>query len=295
MLGWPEGGAGARFIQTQAVFDAEEFEQCWPRPRGRHHGEGRHPGGVLPWKALSRPKASAKVHGFLHPARGDRAAGEGRRRGRPEKDRPGHLCEIIRKLKGSKGCAAIHILSGARRTWCRKCWRRRILTEKRYAGKISHQHTAVPPGGRGRQVRRGGLREDCARCHNCVKKACVYDRHRQEMDYIRACTTWTPCFSTAWVFFVRAGLHQGPVAADDQSGVRATGQSLLDAGDHPDHLGAGRNRQDPGLRRATGAGFPAGFDTMWLDMSEIVRPTRMGFTAASTSARRWTSQENPRI
>ncbi len=28
-------------------------------------------------------------------------------------------------------------------------------------------------------------REDCARCHNCVKKACVYDRHRQELEYIR--------------------------------------------------------------------------------------------------------------
>ena len=28
-------------------------------------------------------------------------------------------------------------------------------------------------------------RGDCARCHNCVKKACVYDRYRQEADYIR--------------------------------------------------------------------------------------------------------------
>ena len=28
-------------------------------------------------------------------------------------------------------------------------------------------------------------REDCARCHNCVKKACVYDRHREEIKYIR--------------------------------------------------------------------------------------------------------------
>ena len=27
-------------------------------------------------------------------------------------------------------------------------------------------------------------REDCARCHNCVKKACVYDRYRKENDYI---------------------------------------------------------------------------------------------------------------
>ena len=28
-------------------------------------------------------------------------------------------------------------------------------------------------------------REDCCRCHNCVKKACVYDRYRNEAEYIR--------------------------------------------------------------------------------------------------------------
>ena len=28
-------------------------------------------------------------------------------------------------------------------------------------------------------------REDCAGCHNCVKKACVYDRYRQEAQYIK--------------------------------------------------------------------------------------------------------------
>jgi NAD-dependent dihydropyrimidine dehydrogenase PreA subunit len=29
-------------------------------------------------------------------------------------------------------------------------------------------------------------REDCANCHNCVKKACVFDRYRQESLYIRS-------------------------------------------------------------------------------------------------------------
>src|SRR5512147_2924567 len=28
-------------------------------------------------------------------------------------------------------------------------------------------------------------REDCAGCHNCVKRACVFDRYRQETQYIR--------------------------------------------------------------------------------------------------------------
>ncbi len=46
--------------------------------------------------------------------------------------------------------------------------------------------TPVPP--RLPRIGKYGIvdwREDCARCHNCVKKACVYDRHRQEADYIK--------------------------------------------------------------------------------------------------------------
>ena len=50
-----------------------------------------------------------------------------------------------------------------------------------------HIHTTpVPP--RLPRIGKYGMvdwREDCARCHNCVKKACVYDRHREELEYIR--------------------------------------------------------------------------------------------------------------
>src|SRR3972149_9409882 len=28
-------------------------------------------------------------------------------------------------------------------------------------------------------------REDGARCHNCVKKACIYDRYREESSFIK--------------------------------------------------------------------------------------------------------------
>ena len=31
-------------------------------------------------------------------------------------------------------------------------------------------------------------REDCAGCHNCVKKTCVFDRYKQEAKYIRGLT-----------------------------------------------------------------------------------------------------------
>ena len=46
--------------------------------------------------------------------------------------------------------------------------------------------TPIPP--RLPRIGKHGIvdwREDCARCHNCVKKECVYDRHRQEAEYIR--------------------------------------------------------------------------------------------------------------
>ena len=50
-----------------------------------------------------------------------------------------------------------------------------------------HIHTEPAPP-RFRPVGKLGIvdwREDCSNCHNCVKKACVYDRYRQEMQYIK--------------------------------------------------------------------------------------------------------------
>ena len=44
-------------------------------------------------------------------------------------------------------------------------------------------------------------REDCARCHNCVKKACVYDRYRQEDEYLRKLSDVDSLFLTVWVVF----------------------------------------------------------------------------------------------
>ena len=57
---------------------------------------------------------------------------------------------------------------------------------------------AVPP--RRPRIGKFGVidwREDCARCHNCVKKACVYDRYRQAPESVdeaarRYFAGWTP-------------------------------------------------------------------------------------------------------
>jgi ferredoxin len=120
--------------------------------------------------------------------------------------------------------------------------------------------------------------EDCARCHNCVKKACVYDRYRQEAAYIRNLRD-----SNA-LFFECMGCF---------SCVQNCTKGLLCLVVNPVYEGLGNRYWAPEIIQTTwlqaetgnipvsGAGYKGpftgpGFDAMWLDMSEIVRPTRDG-------------------
>ena len=121
-------------------------------------------------------------------------------------------------------------------------------------------------------------REDCARCHNCVKKACVYDRYRQEADYIR-------------------NLHEVEALFFDCMGcfscVQDCTKNLLRLSVNPEYERLGNSYWKPDIIKTTwlqaetakipvsGAGYRGpfsghGFDSMWTDMSEIVRPTRDG-------------------
>ena len=121
-------------------------------------------------------------------------------------------------------------------------------------------------------------REDCARCHNCVKKACVYDRHRQETEYIRDLDDVDALFFDCMGCF---------------SCVQECTKSLLRLTLNPVYEGMGNTYWTPDIIRTTwlqaetakipvsGAGYKgkfsgSGFDSMWTDMSEIVRPTRDG-------------------
>jgi ferredoxin len=121
-------------------------------------------------------------------------------------------------------------------------------------------------------------REDCCRCHNCVKKACVYDRYRDEMNYLR-------------------NLHDVDALFFDCMGcfscVQECTKGLLSMSVNPAFMRMGNEYWHPDIIRTTmmqaetakipvsGAGYGgkfsgAGFDSMWTDMSEIVRPTRDG-------------------
>ena len=121
-------------------------------------------------------------------------------------------------------------------------------------------------------------REDCARCHNCVKKACIYDRHRQEMDYIRNMSDVDALFFDCMGCF---------------SCIQDCTKGLLTMSVNPMYERLGNRYWTPEIIRTTwlqaetakipvsGAGYGGpfsgpGFDSMWTDMSEIVRPTRDG-------------------
>ncbi len=121
-------------------------------------------------------------------------------------------------------------------------------------------------------------REDCARCHNCVKKACVYDRHRDEIKYIRTIE------SVEALFFDCMGCF---------SCVQECTKNLLRLTINPEYEKLGNSYWTPEIIQTTwsqaetakipvsGAGYRGkfsgeGFDSMWTDMSEIVRPTRDG-------------------
>jgi ferredoxin len=121
-------------------------------------------------------------------------------------------------------------------------------------------------------------REDCARCHNCVKKACVYDRYRQETEYIRNLS------DVDVLFFDCMGCLNC---------VQNCTKGLLRLTINPEYENLGNDYWTPDIIQTTwnqaetaripvsGAGYRGkfsgpGFDSMWTDMSEIVRPTRDG-------------------
>ena len=143
-----------------------------------------------------------------------------------------------------------------------------------------HIHTKpVPP--RLPRIGKHGIvdwREDCARCHNCVKKACVYDRYRQEADYLRNLKYMD------FLFFECMGCF---------SCVQNCTKNLLCLTINSEYEQMGNRYWTPEIIHSTwqqsetasvpvsGAGYRGrfsghGFDSMWTDMSEIVRPTRDG-------------------
>jgi ferredoxin len=143
-----------------------------------------------------------------------------------------------------------------------------------------HIHaTAVPP--RFHRVGKFGnvdWREDCSRCTNCVKLRCLYDVYRHEAAYNR-----DPVVSVDTLDDCKACLSCVQGCTKGLLSI-AINPGYLDMGDEywkPDIIASTWNQADAGKIPVSGAGYRGrfsgpGFDSIWTDMSEIVRPTRDG-------------------
>ncbi|MBN1516523.1 hypothetical protein JXA32_08125 [Candidatus Sumerlaeota bacterium] len=137
----------------------------------------------------------------------------------------------------------------------------------------------VPP--RYRPVGKLGIvdwREDCSSCHNCVKRSCVYGLFRDEadslhdetgyLDYIYQCKGCLNCVQNC---------TKGILTRVVNPEYKRLGDSYYT----PDIILSTWYQAETGGIPVSGAGYGGpfsgpGFNSMWTDMSEIVRPTRDG-------------------
>ena len=143
-----------------------------------------------------------------------------------------------------------------------------------------HIETA-PVAGNFRRVGKYGsidAREDCSRCSNCVKPRCAYDTYRKEAAHNRdpaapiqplyECRACLSCVQGCTKGLLRIALNPEYLAMGNETWK-------------PDVIAATWKQADTGRIPVSGAGYRGsfhgpGFDSIWTDMSEIVRPTRDG-------------------
>ncbi len=143
---------------------------------------------------------------------------------------------------------------------------------------VIHSTPAAP---RLRPVGKLGIvdwREDCSSCHNCVKRACIYGLYRDEadtlrddigyLDYIYQCKGCLSCVQNCTKNILTRVINPE---------YRRLGDSYYT----PDMILSTWFQAETGRIPVSGSGYGGpfsgpGFDSMWTDMSEIVRPTRDG-------------------
>ncbi len=143
-----------------------------------------------------------------------------------------------------------------------------------------HVHTTLTPGRFHRIGKFGGVdwREDCARCSECVKPRCNYEVHEHETKHNRdPLAAVQPLYECKACFSCVQGCTKGLLSL-------SVNPEYLDMGDEywkPDMIHSSWVQADTGKIPVSGAGYRGpfhgpGFDSIWTDMSEIVRPTRDG-------------------
>jgi hypothetical protein len=121
-------------------------------------------------------------------------------------------------------------------------------------------------------------REDCSRCTNCVKLRCLYNVYTTEASFNRDpdTTTETMDLCKSCLSCVQ-GCTKGLLSVSINPGYLAMGDDYH----RPEIILTTWNQADTGKIPVSGAGYRGrfygyGFDSIWTDMSEIVRPTRDG-------------------
>jgi len=143
-----------------------------------------------------------------------------------------------------------------------------------------HIHTEPAPP-RFRPIGKLGIvdwREDCAGCHNCVKRGCIYGFYRSEADALRDETGYLD-----YIYQCKGCLTcvQNCTKGILTRVVNPEYERLGDAYYTPEIVLSTWFQAETGRIPVSGAGYGGpfsgrGFDAMWTDMSEIVRPTRDG-------------------
>ena len=121
-------------------------------------------------------------------------------------------------------------------------------------------------------------KEDCLGCRNCVKKKeCIYDNYREEFSFIQRMKSVEHFYRCENCLRCVQGCTKGLPTRGVNPEYRRLGDSYWT----PEMIESTWYQAETGKIPVSGAGYRGpfsggGFDSMWTDMSEIVRPTRDG-------------------
>ena len=190
------------------------------RSPGRSHPQGRNSGQRAPLgERPGSPQSPRDSSRFLRPGGSDRGAPGLRLL--PRSPGWGSAWRPSRNSRPWMEFAGFTFSRAAKKPWCRSSWPPPASPEagENMPEKYHLKTRPVPP--RGPRVGKHGVvdwREDCARCHNCVKKACVLRPLPAGGGvYPQAEPGGGPVLRLHGLFLLRAGLHQGPLVPVPQS------------------------------------------------------------------------------
>ena len=273
--------AGAAFLITQPVFDLERFDAWWKEARRRGiHQKVAVVAGIQPLGRRNWPRRRKEAASVQDSRRIDRPRRLEGRFGVAGAEAVEIAVETIAAAVEPRRALRLRRLR-RRRQRCGVDDYREIGAGEQVAVPAKYSIHTKPAAPRFRPVGKLGIvdwREGCSSCHNCVKRGCVYGLYRDEadalrneigyLDYIYQCKGCLNCVQNCTENILTRV-------------VNPEYRRLGDAYYSPDIILSTWFQSETGRIPVSGAGYGGpfsgpGFDSMWTDMSEIVRPTRDG-------------------